>query len=241
MAEKHGATLKSVTKRLERILQENPCLAKKLSSTKRRSRNRAKSASKILGDSGKICELLTQIEECGSRIRGMKTFAENNGVKLSGVKNVFYSKILTPELNQRLPLGVQQKPKTKPVVKQTDKTITIEQAIIDTVKAKKELPLKKEDIQVAAEKAGVHYHTALGVWGKMNAKELAIAQNTGVTIAQVLELYDIINEQKEKIAKLESLLSASRRVSLCAIEMLANKNKTKNKKFLVALGQKKAI
>lgn len=63
----------------------------------------------------------------------------------------------------------------------TQERISVEQAVLDAVRKKGDLPLEKEDIQAAAERAGVHYHTALSTWGNMvaNAKALVSAEPCG--------------------------------------------------------------
>lgn len=222
-----------------------------------------KSAAEIFKDSGKVKELFRCIKKSGTRDKGMRVFAQENGTTYHSVKNYFYNNMLTPEIDDQLPraavkpfkketgvapekpvIAVEQEipdavwdcqkddelisavrnsvsrrkgcqyiatkygisyhaveRKLKKILKSnpslgeelpkgnsrwskvcaTKETqvsekpfISVEQAMLEAVKKKGDLPLEKEDIQTAADMAGVHYHTALSTWGSMvaNAKAL---------------------------------------------------------------------
>ena len=99
----------------------------------------------------------------------MKAFAQRNNISFHGVKNYFYKKKPSmPETKNQHENPVQAK-------------VSIEQAMFDAVRKKGDLPLEKEDIQAAAERAGVHYHTALSTWGNMvaNAKAFITTEPCG--------------------------------------------------------------
>lgn len=135
----------------------------------------------LFKDSGKVKELFRCIKKCGVRDKGMRVFAQKNGTTYHSVKNYFYKNMLTPEIDDQLPRAAAKSGKKETGTASEKPVITVGQAILDAVKKKGDLPLEKEDIQSAADRAGVHYHTALSTWGNMiaNAKAFLTTEPCG--------------------------------------------------------------
>jgi len=162
IASKYGISYRAVEGRLRRFLRSNPSLDKEL--PKGQASTSVSGAAELLKDSEKLRELFRCIQEYGKE-KGMKAFAQKNDISFHSVKNYYYKK----------------KPFMSDDKSPTQERISVEQAVLDAVRKKGDLPLEKEDIQAAAERAGVHYHTALSTWGNMvaNAKALVSAEPCG--------------------------------------------------------------
>lgn len=116
----------------------------------------------LFQDRGKVNELLETIRKCGERKKGMREFAQKNGVSFGTVNLYFYKKILTPELDRELPYKSAAKPQAAVVPSKS-----VEQALWELLKKRVETPLKKEDIEAISRETGEHYHTVLSTWGNM--------------------------------------------------------------------------
>lgn len=129
-------------------------------------------------------ELIDLIKETGVRAEAVRRFAKKYGLNIGAVSTHLYERILTPELSQKLPRGCKaaiefgSKKTTQPPEKSKNglhsaparpRKITPEEALLNIVKHKKGAPLTMEDIEDAAQRAGVHYHVAFSTLGSMVA------------------------------------------------------------------------
>ena len=147
------------------------------------------SISSVIWDQQKEEELVSVLRNSSSRKKGCQCIAAKYGISCNAVERKLRRIIKTnPYLDKELSKGISRWSKTiqdeTPPAKPEKSAIvpyTVESAILDVVKKKKDLPLEKEDIQAAAEKAGVHYHTALSTWGHMvaNAKAFITSEPCG--------------------------------------------------------------
>lgn len=114
-----------------------------------------------------IQELIQEIKLAGERNKGIKQFSDRYGLNPSSVNVYFYKNIFTPELDKQLPRGRKNWQNVE------REKISCKQALHEIL-SKKGDTLTKEDIEQAARKAGVHYHTALSTWAAMVANGEAI-------------------------------------------------------------------
>lgn len=171
-------------------------------------------------------ELISIIKAEGSRRKGFKKFAEKYGINEHGVRTHFYKHMLNPELDRELPRG---KSPTRPSKfhsspdKPPKPYITVEQTLRNVLEKKNgDTPLTKEDIETAAQNAGVHYHVALSTWANMIQKgEAAISNiqctdnsclwlkgmafmsllNSGVTVAELARASGLSPAEIRELAK----------------------------------------
>lgn len=131
-------------------------------------------------------ELCEDIIATGGRRRGIKRFSGRYGLNPSGVNSYFYEHILTPDLKRKLPKAqsnplqktanlASKTPETGKVRKSRDPGLSPDRILMRELK-KAFLRsngnfLTKEDIDAAARAAGVHYATALAVWGNAVKKD----------------------------------------------------------------------
>ncbi|MCL6479289.1 MAG: hypothetical protein K6T65_12925 [Peptococcaceae bacterium] len=135
----------------------------------------------------KVQELCEDIIAAGNRWHGIQKFSGRHGLKPSGVNAYFYRHILTPELENKLPKA-QSNPLQKTAANFTSNPSEIKKVrkphnpgLLSERILMRELKkaflrsngsfLTKEDIDAAAKAAGVHYATALAVWGNAVKKD----------------------------------------------------------------------
>jgi len=165
-ADTHNISFDVAQKKFYKLLKSRPSLNGELPNGKKSV------VLEVLKDGDRVQELIECIRKHGARTKGIAAFAQKYGLTYNGVRDYFYKRVLTPELDRKLPrVNVIKAPnKAKPPV--SVEQAIVEQAILEVIK-KKGTPLAKEDIQAAADRAGVHYHVALSTWGHIvwSAKE----------------------------------------------------------------------
>ena len=107
-------------------------------------------------------ELVAIVKASENRKAGCQKFADKYGITVGSAMGRLYLLIArNPELDRDLPKGESFR---KPA-----KAVSIETALDEVLDAKGGPPLTETDIQAAAHRAGVSYHTALSKYGSMMA------------------------------------------------------------------------
>lgn len=182
-------------------------------------------------------ELVSMIKNHKTKSDAFREFAKKYNISFSWVKLHFYKNIFSSEFNKTL--AQKRKPTAKKTVPADQKTAPTQNIciIVETLlkeAEKRNCPLTKEDIEDVARETGIHYHTALAIWGNMVKRGNAVNVQTEpaqvnqpadvTTVEYVLPLYTEIEALKSELAEVRRKMLAVKKLNETMLKMLYNKN-----------------